>query len=239
MMNIKRAGERSSDLIERKLVQAIIENKYPVGSYLPSERELAAELGASRPTIREALQRLERDGWIETQKGMPALVHDYWHKGNLMTLANIAQHQNLVPQDFIAYLLELRALLAPAYVREAMASKQVKVISLLANVDEVENHADAYAEFDWKLQKQLAALSRNPIYLLILNSFDSFYLAMAREYFESEEKRRLSSQFYEKFLNVALQGNVDEAELLVRDTMVQGIRLWKQGLKSKEEYDES
>ncbi|MCC7491085.1 MAG: substrate-binding domain-containing protein [Fimbriimonadaceae bacterium] len=39
--------------------------RYPVGGYLPGERELAAELGVSRRTMARALELLDRDGLIE------------------------------------------------------------------------------------------------------------------------------------------------------------------------------
>jgi DNA-binding FadR family transcriptional regulator len=45
------------------------EGEYPVGSRLPTERELAEKLGVSRPTVREALIALEVEGRLRIRVG--------------------------------------------------------------------------------------------------------------------------------------------------------------------------
>jgi DNA-binding GntR family transcriptional regulator len=47
---------------------------YPPGSLLPSEHQLVAEFGVSRPTIVRALSALRLDGWIDTQQGKGSFV---------------------------------------------------------------------------------------------------------------------------------------------------------------------
>ena len=42
--------------------EKIAEGEYPVGSRIPTENELAAQLGVSRPTVRHALETLAREG---------------------------------------------------------------------------------------------------------------------------------------------------------------------------------
>ena len=52
-----------------QLRQLIDSGEYPVGNRLPTERELAAQLGVSRPTVREALIALEVDGRVRIRVG--------------------------------------------------------------------------------------------------------------------------------------------------------------------------
>lgn len=219
--------ERSSDLVEKQIVNAILAGEYPVGSTLLSERELAKAFEVGRPTVREALQRLERDGWVTCRQGHPAIVNDYWRRGNLTTLVNIVQNHEAVTDEFITYLLELRISLAPSYIRDAVQHHQPKTVALLAHLERLADEADGYAAFDWELQRNLASLSPNPVYLLILNSFNSFYIPMARRYFSMEEHRRLSMTYYNELLAVALQGDAVEAENIAKKTMEKSLSLWK------------
>jgi DNA-binding FadR family transcriptional regulator len=56
-------------LIADQLRQLIDRGEYPVGSRLPSERELADMLEVSRPTVREALIALEVEGRLRIRVG--------------------------------------------------------------------------------------------------------------------------------------------------------------------------
>jgi DNA-binding GntR family transcriptional regulator len=56
--------------IKRRIEQSV----YPPGSLLPSEHQLVAEFGVSRPTIVKSLSALRQDGWIDTQQGKGSFV---------------------------------------------------------------------------------------------------------------------------------------------------------------------
>ncbi len=55
----------------RGLIRA---GEYPVGSRLPPERDLALQLGVSRPSVREALIALEVEGLVAVRMGSGVLV---------------------------------------------------------------------------------------------------------------------------------------------------------------------
>ena len=61
-----RAEDRAplSVLVSRQLRQAIVSGRVSVGTELPSEKELTAELGVGRSTIREALRILQAQGLL-------------------------------------------------------------------------------------------------------------------------------------------------------------------------------
>ncbi|MBN3555534.1 FadR family transcriptional regulator [Fictibacillus nanhaiensis] len=110
---------RSSDSVRRQIIHSIIEGKIGFHKLMPSERDFASQFNVGRPTIREALQRLEQNGWITTHKGMPATVNDYWQQGNIMTIVDMLQLEDEIPVDFIEHMLELRISLTPAYLKDA------------------------------------------------------------------------------------------------------------------------
>ncbi len=222
-----RAFDSSTGHVESRLIKAVLDGDYPPESFLPPERELASKLGVARPTLREALRRLERDGWFTVRKGLPTVVNDVWRRGNLNTLANIVQNTGHITENLILHLLEVRSGLTPSFFRDAVARNPVQVVAALAGADGLGNSREAYSAFDWSLQKTLARLSGNPIYLLMLNSFDNVYVRLAEQYFTREENRRKSSLFYDRLLSAAMAQNPAAAEKVTREAMEESIALWK------------
>ena len=68
--------QKPAEVAESRLLESILSGSFPINRTLPGERELAKQLGVTRPTLREALQRLARDGWLDIQQGKPTRVRD-------------------------------------------------------------------------------------------------------------------------------------------------------------------
>lgn len=62
--------------IADQLRQLVERGELPPGTRLPAERELAAQLGVSRPSVREALIALEVEGLVEVRMGSGVYVRD-------------------------------------------------------------------------------------------------------------------------------------------------------------------
>jgi len=69
-----RPGDRLYQELARKLIEEMSAGRFPVGSRLPAERELAAQYEVSRPTVREAMIALEVQGLVEVRIGSGAYV---------------------------------------------------------------------------------------------------------------------------------------------------------------------
>ena len=61
------------------LKEQILEEKYLVGDFLPSENDLKEHYQVSRDTIRKALKLLQEEGFIETVQGMGSQVSRQAH----------------------------------------------------------------------------------------------------------------------------------------------------------------
>jgi len=225
---------RPTELAETRLIEAILDGHFPIGSSLPPERELALALGVTRPTLREALQRLGRDGWIEIRQGLPTRVRDYWHEGNLGVLAAIARHRNHLPAHFVPDLLSVRLALAPAYTQLAVANTPEQVAQHLEPYLSLPEDPDSYAQADWDLHRFLTIASGNPVFALILNGFGDLYLSLARRYFTAANTRQHSKAFYRDLLRAARAHRADRAEAIARRVMRESLDLWQQVASSQE-----
>ncbi|GAA3923638.1 FadR/GntR family transcriptional regulator [Streptomyces gulbargensis] len=71
------SGQRRRPVVAlyERIADAVHDGTYPPGSTLPSEPKLAAELGVSRPALREALLLLQEDGLLTVRRGVGRTVN--------------------------------------------------------------------------------------------------------------------------------------------------------------------
>lgn len=74
MEHRENSAKRLYEQVAEKLATQIASGAYGVGDRLPSERDLAAAFGVSRPTVREAVIALELDGLVEVKTGSGVYV---------------------------------------------------------------------------------------------------------------------------------------------------------------------
>jgi len=218
---------RPAALTEQRLIQAFLEGEFPAGSALPGERELAVQLGITRPTLRETLQRLARDGWITIRHGKPTRVNDFWWEGNLNVLRAIVRYSRQIPADFVPNLLAVRLALAPAYTYAAVQRAPETVIAFLIPYPDIEDNPAVFASADWELHLALIRASGNPIFMLIYNGFGDFYVQMAQPYFEQPQARTASRAFYVELLAAVQNVDPEAAATAARRAMEQSIAFWK------------
>lgn len=219
--------QKPAEVAEQRLLDAILGGRFAVNSCLPGERDLAARLGVTRPTLREALQRLSRDGWLDIQHGKPTRVRDYWQEGSMGVLSTLAQMPSQQTPDFVTHLLEIRVLLAPAYARQGIEQAASEIAALLADYAKLADEPAAFARADWELHHLLTLRAANPIFRLLLNSFQNLYQVMGGRYFIPAENRNRSRIFYAELLACAKRKAHLKAEALTRDMMEESLALWK------------
>jgi GntR family negative regulator for fad regulon and positive regulator of fabA len=218
---------RPTQHAEHFLIVAILDGTYPQGTHLPSERVLAKQIGVTRPTLRETLQRLASEKWVTIQHGKPTRVNDFWQEGGLSMLSTLAKYSDCLPNGFITHLLELRATLLPTFARLAARKSPHELLRHLAHCNHLVSEATAYARYDWELQTLMARHSGNPVYLLILNDFSSVFHSMAMEYFNHARARRASLTFYQE-LTAAIRLGGPAVSRLVAEAMAQSVVLWEE-----------
>lgn len=219
---------KPAEIVESRLIEAVLNGTFPPNSYLPGERELSEILGVTRPTLREALQRLACDSWFEIHQGKPTRVRDYLTEGKLGVLSTLSEHPDHLPKNFILDLLNVRLAMAPTYTSLAVLNAPEKVVKVLdKRINDLESPND-FAQFDWYLQHEMTLLSENSVFVMILNSFEDLFLNFAPLYFSIPTACEHSLRYYDDLAQAAREKDDEGARNLTEEIMRESIHFWKQ-----------
>ncbi|MFE3054564.1 FadR/GntR family transcriptional regulator [Nocardia sp. NPDC059239] len=111
-MAFKRIDRRTvPDTVFEQLVGEVLDGELAPGAALPAERALAETLGVSRPTVREALQRLAHTGLVEVRQGGSTTVQDFRRHAGLEMLPRLLIRQGELDHAVVRSILETRRVL--------------------------------------------------------------------------------------------------------------------------------
>ncbi|MBV4503807.1 FadR family transcriptional regulator [Pseudomonas sp. BW13M1] len=148
--------------VVEKLRQALARGQWRSGDMLPGQRELAEQLGISRPSLREAVIVLETLGLVRSMPGKGVLVLD--------ADAAQAQEADTIAEASLADVLELRYTLEPfiaGLVAQSAGSQDIGQLRLtLMDMREALEAGDSEAGINAYIafHEALFALTTNPIF---------------------------------------------------------------------------
>ena len=97
------------ELFVQQLQDHILSGELPVGTRLPSERDLCEKMRVSRAVVNSGINELARQGFLEVRPRQGAYVADYRRSGNMDTLMAIMRYNGgVLGHDEIRSILEVR-----------------------------------------------------------------------------------------------------------------------------------
>ena len=136
---------------------AIVDGVYLYGQRLPAERRLAASLGTSRATIREALHILEQNHFITRRAG----------SGTFVSRRAEAAGEDVAEITSPLELIEVRLAVEPTMARLATVNATPRDIGrmaeALARLEASGDDADHFTRWDQQFHQTLADATRNPL----------------------------------------------------------------------------
>jgi DNA-binding FadR family transcriptional regulator len=184
-------SRKVSAIAAEQIVEAIHRGDFPVGGRLPSEFELAEQMGVSRPSIREALSALQAMAIIESRSG----------SGNYVLCAPSALDETravglIESEAGCLEVMEAREALEPA-VAALAAEKAAKAKPSVAKLREAltqmgefaaKNDFEEYFQADKAFHRALADAAGNPLVsaalALLIDTMDQkVYREFTRHYY--------------------------------------------------------
>src|SRR3954452_18849706 len=105
------AASLVSDRVFAQLLEALLSGRYAPGEKLPTQRTLAADLGVTMSSVREALKRLEPMGLVDVRHGSAMRVRDWHEHGGLDVLTHLLFRGGGLDAGVLGAILEARALM--------------------------------------------------------------------------------------------------------------------------------
>jgi len=169
--------------------ELILSGKFAIGQKLPSERELAQQLGVSRPVVHEGLIDLQTKGLVSMKPRVGTVVNDYRSQGSLAILGSLIDyHQGRFEPRLLESLLAMRRLIEIETARLAAKNRTREHLIALEGIiaqERTVNHEDIdiLTELDYAFHHQIAMASGNMVYPLFLNSFKDVYVNLSGQFF--------------------------------------------------------
>jgi GntR family transcriptional repressor for pyruvate dehydrogenase complex len=203
-----RATKRS-DAVYDILEQLIAGGQLPPGSRLPPERDLAAQLGVSRNSVREAVHELELKRLVERRSGRGTKVLDPQSGGHGTLLNDLASDD----RDLLE-IMDFRLTIEPPIAAlAAERSTRAGVARLGRLMDEMasETRPARVAQLDRDFHAAVARATHNRL-LVRLSEVSSEWLHQSRqEALQSRARREASLAGHRRIYEAIRAGSRDEA----------------------------
>jgi len=146
--------------IAAQLSALIASGEFAVGQRLPSERELAAQLGVSRPSLREALIALELEGLVEVRVGAGIWVTAASGRSSAVPSG---QQEGEGPFELLRARWLIEGEIAAAAAREATVADLASIRAALAEMERLEKKHEDFSAFDREFHLRIAASTHNGV----------------------------------------------------------------------------
>ena len=218
---------RAADVIMDQIERLILEGKVRPGQKLPSERSLAEEFDVSRPTVREAIQKLEARGLIQRRHGGGTFVAEHVGSTFIDPMMTMIQRS----PDGTFDILELRFALesvaawlaADRATERARGNVQRRYHELQSAVRSHDLHREAKADAEFHLA--IAEASQNGVILHIMRSIfvlleESIVKNLAELNLDRIRKQNLALQHEAIYRAIVIDRDPSAARRAVRQHML-------------------
>jgi GntR family transcriptional regulator, transcriptional repressor for pyruvate dehydrogenase complex len=188
------------DQVFRRLAADVIAGRHAPGERLPTQRELAAELGVNLASVREGIKRLEQLKLLDVRHGDAMRVRDWRAHGGLDVLVHALGGGEELDREVLRSVMEARRLLLTDCARLAAERRDEPQAELLVRLAGELTRAedDAAAQgVDFAFFATLIQASQNLVLLLIANSIRDLYFARLGDFRAIVRDRVELAQHYE------------------------------------------
>ena len=206
-----------SDVIEQQLEFLILEGTLRPGEKLPPERELAKQFDVSRPSLREAIQRLEAKGLLLRRQGGGTFVQSSLWQSFSDPLVELLSDHPESQYDLLETRHALEGIAAYYAALRSTDEDKERIRELHHAIELAQQSGDLDAESNAVLQYQIAVTeaAHNVVLLHLLRCMEPMLAQNVRQNFELLYSRRemlpLVSSHRTRIFEAIMAGKPEEA----------------------------
>jgi GntR family transcriptional repressor for pyruvate dehydrogenase complex len=215
------APSRLGDVVIERLTQAIVDGRLKPGDRLPSESQIAATFGISKPIAREALRELAAMGVIQVQQGKVGRIRAI-DSGPLARFFRFAVGRT---EQGLHDAVELRRMLEPQIARLAAQRRTDADIAtlheILAAMEAALGDIPRWIVADLAFHAHIAAMAHNALVALQMKGLEPVVREMMVRFNDRAARQHADwRETYKRHVRVAeaiAAGDADAAERAMRD----------------------
>lgn len=196
----------------------IVNGTWGVGQRLPAERVISAELGISRPVVREAIRALEHLGYLEVRPGSGTYVRDFHRDVLTAPLRSWLQRYHAD----VMKVFEVRELMEPGAARlAAERATEAEINATARALDDMETALREerwleFAEADSRFHRAVTEAAHNEILLVLADSIMEILEDARRASLRIPGQLRRAYVGHAEILEAIRQRDGDRAEAAMR-----------------------
>lgn len=175
------------ELFVKQMEGMILSGKLPVGTKLPTERELSEKMKVSRAVVNGGLSDMEAKGFLQVIPRKGTYVADYKYKGKLDILKSIMEYNgDELDEDMLASFMQIRRDVEGSFTYFAAVNRKKEDLEELESALSAVEGADDPGELAgtaFKFHYAICISSGNLIYPMIYYSFRPIITALMKQYY--------------------------------------------------------
>lgn len=215
------AGARSapvSDRVFRTLCEHVLSGRYEPGEKLPTQRELAADLGVTLTSVREAVKRLEQLRLVEVRHGDAMRVTSWRAEGGLDVIAHVLLRGGTLDRGTLAAIMEARRSMLSEVARLAAERREDRQAAAMIELAERIAHAteaEAAQALDFAYFSEMVEAAGNVVFVLVMNSIRQLYFQQGELFRAVVARHRRLAPLYREAAEAIERGDSADAAAAV------------------------
>lgn len=194
-----------SDAVAERLTTLITKGAYPVGSKLPAEKELAAQFGVGRSSMREAVRTLAAAGYLRSTHGIGVFVVS--DRPSMIAPLDLTLPGGSTVSDLCEVRIAIEGKTAELAARRLTDHHRELLQSIVAAASDPTIAAEEFVRLDGQFHREIAEASGNPLLLYMWDSIAPHFQEYSQKVIDFPGRRDRAHEDHSRIAEAIIAGD--------------------------------